>query len=117
MPQYLSDLIHEKIKKMKEPCEWIFTLYPSTVLKRFKKLLAINNMPPYTIHSLRHAFAAIMHAQGIPDQYIMQAGGWSSASVMQRIYCYEFTEDSKAAKDTVNSYFDRISHEMQHEIK
>ena len=114
MPKYLSGLIHKRIESIKDSSEWIFSLYPSTVLKRFKKLLSNNNMPPYTIHSLRHAFAAIMHAQGTPDQYIMQAGGWSSANVMQRIYCYEFTEDSKAAKDTVNNYFDKISHKIQH---
>ena len=63
-------------------------------------------MYPYTIHALRHSFAALLHAQNVPDKYIMALGGWSSEHVMKKVYTYTFEEETKAAKDAVNRYFD-----------
>lgn len=40
-------------------------------------------MPPYTIHSLLHFFASIMHARGVPDKYVIEMGGWVSNYVMK----------------------------------
>lgn len=77
-------------------------------LARFHKLLRRNGLPPYTIHSLRHAFAAIMHAQGIPDKYVMRAGGWSSDYVLKDIYQYTFDSEAAKAEEKANKYFSRI---------
>ncbi len=81
MPKYLAN-------RMKRLCKQagdgkLFTLTPIQVLYRFKKLLATNGLPPYTIHSLRHCFAAILHAQNVPDKYVMEMGGWASGSVLK----------------------------------
>jgi integrase len=117
MPKYLSDKIKE-ICKGKEPDEYLFNAYPDDVLAKFKRLLKNNGLPQYTMHSLRHCFAAIMHANNVPDKYIMEMGGWSSDSVMKKIYQYTFEDETKKAKKKVNSYFDGVmQHEMHHESK
>lgn len=116
MPEYLSNKMNEKCKIIKDGL--IFSMVPSTVLKRFKKLLKYHNMPPYTIHSLRHCFAAVMHAQGVPDKYVMEMGGWSSDNVLKRVYQYTFEDETNKAKEKANQYFDKImQHEMQHKDK
>ncbi len=105
MPAHVAQLIHAQIREHPDQ-EFIFSLKPGSVLKIFKKLLIAHGMPPYTIHSMRHAFAALMHSQNVPDLYIMEMGGWSSNYVMKKVYQYTFDEETKAAKREANSYFD-----------
>lgn len=105
MPNYLADLMHQQCEKVKDG--FLFSQAPKTVLKRFKKLLTENDLPPYTIHSLRHAFAALAHYQKTPDKYIMQMGGWSSDYVMKRVYQYAFDRESQEMKENMNNFFDQ----------
>ena len=65
----------------------ITTLHPNVITKRFiakQEQLGIES--PYTFHSLRHFFASYLHAQQIPDAYVLRAGGWSTPHVMQKVY-------------------------------
>ena len=65
----------------------ITNLHPNIITKRFisrQESLGID--PPYTFHSLRHFFASYLHAQNIPDAYVLRAGGWSTPHVMQKVY-------------------------------
>lgn len=105
MPDYLAERVNA-LCQSKAADEFLFNIEPRLLLKKFKKLLEKNGMYPYTIHALRHSFAALLHAQGVPDKYIMALGGWSSDYVMKKVYTYTFEEETKAAKDAVNKYFD-----------
>ncbi len=107
MPEYLSKIINE-VAKSKNENDFIFNLTPSAVLSRFKKALKEEGINNYTMHSMRHCFAAIMHANNVPDKYIMEMGGWSSEIVMKKIYQYTFEDETKKAKKEVNSYFDKV---------
>lgn len=107
MPDYLAGRMQEICKDLK-PDDFIFTMTSGNVLKRFKKLLSGNGLPPYTIHSLRHCFAAIMHAQNVPDKYVMAMGGWSSDNVLKRVYQYTFEEETVKAKKKANNYFNGV---------
>ena len=65
----------------------ITNLHPNIITKRFisqQEQLGIEK--PYTFHSLRHFFASYLHAQNIPDAYVLRAGGWSTPHVMQKVY-------------------------------
>ena len=65
----------------------ITTLHPNVITKRFiSKQEQLGIDPPYTFHSLRHFFASYLHAQNIPDAYVLRAGGWSTPHVMQKVY-------------------------------
>ena len=65
----------------------ITTLHPNVITKRFiSKQEQLGIESPYTFHSLRHFFASYLHAQQIPDAYVLRAGGWSTPHVMQKVY-------------------------------
>ena len=65
----------------------ITTLHPNVITKRFiSKQGQLGIDSPYTFHSLRHFFASYLHAQQIPDAYVLRAGGWSTPFVMQKVY-------------------------------
>lgn len=65
----------------------ITNLHPNIITKRFiSKQEQLGIDPPYTFHSLRHFFASYLHAQNIPDAYVLRAGGWATPHVMQKVY-------------------------------
>lgn len=109
MPDYLAVRVAE-LCKGKEPGDFIFNMDPDQVLKRFQRLLKKHGMPPYTIHSLRHCFAAIMHAQGIPDKYVMEMGGWASDYVLKKVYQYTFEDETAKVEKKANRYFNKAIH-------
>ena len=70
---------------------------------------------PFRFHDLRHYSASIMHAIGIPDQYIMARGGWKTDTVLKAVYRNVINDEQKKFTDKINSHFTTMQHEMQHE--
>ncbi|MBQ7873726.1 MAG: site-specific integrase [Oscillospiraceae bacterium] len=77
---------------------------PNQLYKSFKRELKKLNMN-FRFHDLRHYGATFLHAQGIPDKYIMQRGGWKNASTLQKIYTHTLPETTKVATDAVTQKF------------
>lgn len=63
----------------------------------------------FRFHDLRHYAASIMHAIGIPDQYILQRGGWSSDSVMKTVYRNTIDLETVRQNKKINDHFKRLS--------
>ena len=79
LPAPVADRIRQK--------GYITHLTPNNITKRFiKRQKALGVEPHYTFHSLRHFFASYLHAQSIPDAYVLRAGGWATPHVMQKVY-------------------------------
>ena len=55
-------------------------------------------------HDLRHYYASFQHAIGIPDQYIMQSGGWRSDSILKSVYRNTLDDVKKENDDQINSF-------------
>ena len=100
----------------------IVNLTPNRISIRFKLVLGRCGLPNFRFHDLRHYAASIMHALGVPDQYIMERGGWSSDSTLKRIYRGSMNDYEKKFTVLTNDHFDSLmqnamQHEMQHEIE
>ena len=56
-----------------------------------------------------------MHAIGVPDQYIMQRGGWSTDGVMKTVYRNTIDNVTERVNVDINNYFNgMMQHDMQH---
>lgn len=94
----------------------ITDMNPNILYKRFKKTLAQLKMSGIRFHDLRHWCASTLHAQGVPDAYIMQRGGWSSDRILKAVYRHTLDNYQKSMIDLANSHFEKImQHEIQHE--
>ncbi|MDQ0152732.1 integrase [Moryella indoligenes] len=80
-----------------------------SITNSFVRAQKKSGCPHFRFHDLRHYSASIMHAIGIPDQYIMQRGGWSSDNVMKRVYRNTIDTETQKQTDKINSYFQKIS--------
>lgn len=66
---------------------------PNYASELFTKFIADNNLPPLTLHGLRHSFASIANAKGIPMYDIGKALGHSSPATTSRVYTHLLDRD------------------------
>ncbi len=87
----------------------LFEQDPDQISRQFRHAVINAGLPHFRFHDLRHYAASIMHAIGVPDQYILQRGGWISDSVMKSIYRNAI--DTETAKQTkkINDHFTEVA--------
>lgn len=78
---------------------------PNNISDRFADARSRAQLPHFRLHDLRHYSASILHAIGIPDQYIMARGGWKTDQVMKRVYRDTISDVEREMNDKINSYF------------
>ena len=109
LPQFVIDVLPKKGP--------IVSVNPDYITHTFGRTLRRLKISTFRFHDLRHYSASIMHAIGVPDQYIMQRGGWQTDTVLKAVYRGTMDDYQKKYTEITNSYFDKISHEISHEIK
>lgn len=87
----------------------VVQITPSKISARFSSALEKLCIPHFRFHDLRHYSASIMHAIGIPDQYIMQRGGWSSDGVLKAVYRNTMDDYTEKFSNQINSYFENAT--------
>lgn len=92
---------------------YIVNLNPDQITRRFERAFKQLNLKPFRFHDLRHYAASIMHAIGVPDQYIMQRGGWGSDRTLKAIYRGTIEEYTQKYTDITLSHFDNMQHKKE----
>ena len=49
-----------------------------------------------------------MHAIGVPDQYILQRGGWASDNIMKSVYRNTIDLETVRQTKRINRHFEKI---------
>lgn len=80
---------------------------PAALSDRYTRARDSAGLPHFRLHDLRHYAASILHAIGIPDQYIMQRGGWKTDHVMKRVYRDTISDVEKEMNARINDYFSK----------
>lgn len=100
------DFVIDKTKGIKGR---IVTASPDNVSERFRRALEAADLPHFRFHDLRHYSASTMHAIGVPDQYILQRGGWSSDNVMKTIYRNAIDLEKVRQTKKIKKHFEKLS--------
>lgn len=99
LPDEVMELLGEG-----EPDEYIVKCSPAAVsdaFGRLRKKVGLN----CRFHDLRHYAASILHAIGVPDQYIMERGGWSTDGTLKAVYRNTLSDKSLEYQGKANDYF------------
>lgn len=107
----LPDFVISEMKGIKGR---IVTASPNQISDRFRAALKRSGCPEFRFHDLRHYGASIMHAIGVPDQYIMERGGWSSDHVMKRVYRNVIRDEKARQTEKINEHFSGVVHVVVH---
>ncbi|MCQ2211295.1 MAG: site-specific integrase [Paludibacteraceae bacterium] len=85
---YISDELADAIRER----GYIFNGYPNAIYKYLCATQDKLNIPHFSLHKLRHYFASSSHAIGIPDVYIMSAGGWRTDATLKSVYRHAMSD-------------------------
>lgn len=83
----------------------IIKMSPDRITRNWYDLRKKSNLTDIRFHDLRHYGASILHALGIPDEYIIKRGGWSTDSVMKNIYRDALDDVTVKMNKKANNYF------------
>ena len=79
MPEFVIDRINE-VGHITD------TDKPRMLTLRFERLVKKCGLEGVRFHDLRHFCASWLHAQGVPEEYILERGGWSTDGIMKNVY-------------------------------
>ncbi len=81
---------------------------PDTISHQFISALDKCNLPHFTFHKLRHYYASVLHALGVPDKYIMLNGGWESDEVLKGVYQHALSDRVDKENQKVINFFENL---------
>lgn len=109
MPQFIIDMLPKE--------GYVVSINPDRISIRHGRTLKKLAIQHFRFHDLRHYAASIMHALGIPDQYIMQRGGWSSDKTLKEIYRGTIDTYNKQFQDITFNHFEKCNMKCNTKIK
>ena len=79
---------------------------PDVLCQRIAQFIAVQGLPPISLHGLRHSFASVANSQNVPMFSISKALGHSSTSVTSAVYMHLFDD---AVADVVSQVASAIT--------
>lgn len=83
----------------------IVDYFPRSITKRFSTAVRQAGLEHFRFHDLRHYQASILHAMGVPDQYIMARGGWKTDATLKNVYRHQMDDKRQEVEDGICKYF------------
>lgn len=74
---------------------------PQSISNYLRRTQTALNMPPFSLHKLRHYFASVLSSQGVPDADIMALGGWKTDAVMKTVYRHAMSAKTDEGKRNI----------------
>ena len=71
----------------------------------------------FKFHAFRHYWASLLHANGMPDQYIAKIGGWSSVEMVQRVYGHALRDKTPEFSNQVIEIFNNEFNQLKENAK
>lgn len=79
---------------------------PECITQRFYHLMKKLGMT-YHFHLLRHYFASVLIAQGVPKEYVQALGGWENGGSLDRIYTHILRTSKNDFSKKASDYFSK----------
>ncbi len=87
----------------------IVNMTPDKITRDFRKALKECKIAHFKFHALRHYFASVLHSLNVPDEYIMEMGGWETDSVLKKVYRHTMSDKSKEQQQKIIEHFNSLT--------
>lgn len=84
-------------------------IFPSSATQWFSHFIERTGLPKVTVHSLRHTYASLMIADGIPLIVVSRQLGHAQASTTANIYAHALKSAEEKATQVFNRFDDVVS--------
>lgn len=105
----LVTMPHDIILKLRyySESDMIVQHNPRSVTHRFRTAIQRAGLEHFRFHDLRHYQASILHAMGVPDQYIMARGGWKTDTTLKSVYRHQMDDKRHEVENNICNYFEQ----------
>lgn len=90
IPSHIANLIKEQ--------GYVYKGHPNSITDYLSSTQKKLGIPHFSIHKLRHYFASKMSALNIPEENILQMGGWETDHVMKNVYRHAMADKNNEAQ-------------------
>ena len=98
----LKDALERAVRKG----EYIVTWHPNSIMCRINRICERNDLPKVGLHGLRHSFASLAKHLGMPEDAVMEIGGWSDFQTMRKIYTHISEADITRHSQNFTAFFE-----------
>lgn len=92
----------------------ILSCHPNSVYKAVNSVCNKAGLPLIGVHGLRHSFASLAHALGVPEAEAMALGGWEDPQTMRKIYTHLDAASRLKSANKISNFFSNCSRENAH---
>lgn len=93
----------------------ILSCHPNSVYKAVNSVCNKAGLPLIGVHGLRHSFASLAHALGVPEAEAMALGGWEDPQTMRKIYTHLDAAARLKSANKISNFFSNCSRENAHD--
>lgn len=87
--------IDKDLAKLIRSTGCIYDGHPGQITEEMKRLQKKLGIPAFSLHKCHHYFASKLHDSGIPDQDIMDLGGWKTDHIMKSVYRHALKDEKE----------------------
>jgi integrase len=103
----VSPEIIDRILELAPDSGRVLPYKPNTITKSFIKLRNKHGFS-FRLHDLRHYYASVMLALGIPDKYAMKQMGHATTHMLKTVYQHVMSEKEKEATDKIGNHMGEL---------
>lgn len=101
---YIPKSLEERIRQQ----GYIYKGCPELIYDKLSNTLKSLGIEHFPLHRLRHYYASVSHALGVPDEYIMLNGGWKSDTVLKKVYRHAQKDRVEALGEPVREHYKKL---------
>lgn len=99
----VPDAVRRLLDEARKPDGSITGLSPAQISRRWDYISP--KFGNVRFHDLRHYYASVMLALGVPDKYAMERMGHSTPNMLKAVYQHTMSDKQQAITDAINAYF------------
>lgn len=93
------------LERERRPSGPVLTISQNALRCALHKICKENNLTDVTVHGLRHSFASLGYHLRIPEEIIMEIGGWNDRTTMLKIYTHIARSDISRYKNALSAFY------------
>lgn len=97
----IPDALHDHLKALQQAPGPVIDINPDAITKRFIRLRNKHNVS-CRFHDLRHYYASLMLALGVPDKYAMQRMGHETDNMLKTVYQHLMDDKDQEVDQAIN---------------
>lgn len=109
------DMVLDCLQRHRNNGVYVCTVSEPMIYDNFIGILDKLGIQHFRFHDLRHYYASVMLALGVPDKYAMERMGHATNTMLKTVYQHTMADKQKEISQNINNFFQTMQHEMQHE--